>query len=233
MVRYAPNLAFGELHMKRIAISMLALAITAAAGGAISAPQDYRNDSRDGYDYNDGRNNDNRSGYSGSRNDIAQVIRVERMNNGSRPYERQECWNEQTNDYDDGYYRDNSGRLYQGDGTNNKSGALLGALVGGALGNQVGKGDGRKAATVAGAVIGATIGNNVAKDTKQYEYRDSNSGTVRRCRTVYEDNYNNNYESYKVTYRYAGQNYSAMTDRRPGRTIRVVVNVRPQDISTR
>ena len=84
--------------MKRIAISMLALAITAAAGGAISAPQDYRNDSRDGYDYNDGRNNDNRSGYSGSRNDIAQVIRVERMNNGSRPYERQECWNEQTND---------------------------------------------------------------------------------------------------------------------------------------
>ena len=219
--------------MKRIAISMLALAITAAAGGAISAPQDYRNDSRDGYDYNDGRNNDNRSGYSGSRNDIAQVIRVERMNNGSRPYERQECWNEQTNDYDDGYYRDNSGRLYQGDGTNNKSGAILGALVGGALGNQVGKGDGRKAATVAGAVIGATIGNNVAKDTKQYEYRDSNSGTVRRCRTVYEDNYNNNYESYKVTYRYAGQNYSAMTDRRPGRTIRVVVNVRPQDISTR
>ncbi len=220
--------------MKRIAISMLALAITAAAGGAISAPQEYRNDSRDGYDHhNDNRYNDSRSGYSGSRNDIAQVIRVERTNNGYRPYERQECWNEQTNDYDDGYYRDGSGRLYRGDGTNNKSGAVLGAIVGGALGNQVGKGDGRKAATVAGAVIGATIGNNVAKDTKQYEYRDNNSGTVRRCRTVYEDNYNNQYESYKVTYRYAGQNYTAMTDRRPGRTIRVVVNVRPQDISTR
>ena len=45
-------------------------------------------------------------------------------------------------------------------------GAVLGAIIGGALGNQVGKGDGRKAATVAGAVIGGAIGNAAAKDQR-------------------------------------------------------------------
>jgi len=213
--------------MKRIAISMLTLAITAAAGGALAAPQDYRNDDRDNNSYNDTRyDNNNR------RNDTAQVIRVERMNNGYGAYQRQECWNEQTRDYDDGYYRDDSGRLYRGDDRNNKSGAVLGAIVGGALGNQAGKGDGRKAATVAGAVIGATIGNKIQRDNNDYEYRDSTAGTVRRCRTVYDNNNNSNYgdyDSYKVTYRYAGQTYQAMTDYRPGRSIRVVVNVRLRD----
>jgi outer membrane lipoprotein SlyB len=43
-------------------------------------------------------------------------------------------------------------------------GTLLGAIVGGALGNQVGKGDGRKAATIAGAVIGGAIGHEAEKD---------------------------------------------------------------------
>ena len=45
-------------------------------------------------------------------------------------------------------------------------GAVLGAIIGGALGNQVGKGDGRKAATVAGAVIGGVIGNEAEKDQR-------------------------------------------------------------------
>ena len=209
--------------MKRIAISVLTLAMTAAAGGALAAPQNYSNDN--GY-------NDSRYGNNNSRNDFAQVTRVERMNSGYSTYQRQECWNEQTSDYDDGYYRDGSGRLYRGDNSNNKSGAVLGAIIGGALGNQAGKGDGRKAATVAGAVIGATIGNKMQRDTNDYEYRDGSAGTVRRCRTVYDDNNNSNYgnyDSYKVTYRYAGQTYQAVTDYRPGRTIRVLVNVRLQD----
>ena len=49
---------------------------------------------------------------------------------------------------------------------NDKTGLVVGALVGGALGNQVGKGDGRKAATVAGAVIGGVIGNEAEKDQR-------------------------------------------------------------------
>jgi outer membrane lipoprotein SlyB len=42
-------------------------------------------------------------------------------------------------------------------------GAIIGAVAGGVLGNQVGKGDGRKAATVAGAVAGGVVGNQIGK----------------------------------------------------------------------
>ena len=41
----------------------------------------------------------------------------------------------------------------------------VGAIVGGALGNQVGKGDGRKAATVVGVVGGAVVGNEIEKNS--------------------------------------------------------------------
>lgn len=54
----------------------------------------------------------------------------------------------------------------------NKGAVVLGALIGGALGNQVGKGDGRKAATVAGAVAGGVIANNSTKGrSRQVVYR--------------------------------------------------------------
>ena len=43
------------------------------------------------------------------------------------------------------------------------------------------------------------------------------------------DNGNEQIEGYDVTYRYAGQTYQAFTSYRPGRTMRVVVEVRPQD----
>ena len=46
-------------------------------------------------------------------------------------------------------------------------GTVLGAIIGGALGNQVGKGDGRKAATVVGALAGGAIGHNVEKDNRR------------------------------------------------------------------
>jgi outer membrane lipoprotein SlyB len=44
---------------------------------------------------------------------------------------------------------------------NNTAGTLLGAVVGGALGNQIGHGGGRAAATILGAVGGAVVGNRV------------------------------------------------------------------------
>ena len=215
--------------MKRIAVSVLALAIATAAGGAASAQ-----DSRYGHD----SSYDNQSA---PRSDVAQVIRVQpRYRYGS--YERQECWNEQYDRYDSGYYRDNDGRLYRGDyrgQDSNVNGTLLGAIIGGALGNQVGKGDGRKAATIGGAVVGGVVGNNIDRnhdsgyDDGAYGYRDD-SGTVRRCRTVntgYDNRYNSrrNIRGYDVTYRYAGQTYNAVTRFDPGRSMRVIVEVRPQD----
>ena len=207
--------------MTRIAVSAIALALSAAtAGVAVAGYQDY------------GRGSDSRYSDNSSRTDYAQVVRAEPVYDryAASGYERQECWNEQTNNYDDGYYRDSNGRLYQ-NGQNgrdsNVNGTVIGALIGGALGNQAGKGDGRKAATIGGAVVGGLIGNKIDREHDAYEYRD-NSGTVRRCRTVYDEG-NRQIQGYNVTYRYAGQTYSGYTRNRPGRTIRVVVDVRPLD----
>ncbi|MBK6435920.1 MAG: glycine zipper 2TM domain-containing protein [Rhodanobacteraceae bacterium] len=91
----------------------------------------------------------------------------------------QECWNERTKSNEQGYYRDNSGRLYRGD-HNGKAGTVIGAIIGGALGNQVGSGDGRKAATIAGAVIGGAVASkhNQRDDYDGYDYYDGDGGAV-------------------------------------------------------
>lgn len=75
--------------------------------------------------------------------------------------------------YNDGYRSacNNCGTIQRiervyGERETTGGGAVLGAIIGGALGNQVGKGDGRKAATVAGAVIGGAIGNEAEKDQR-------------------------------------------------------------------
>jgi len=51
---------------------------------------------------------------------------------------------------------------YSGDSSNRMVGQVIGAIAGGALGNQVGRGNGRIAATAIGAVIGSAIGGNAA-----------------------------------------------------------------------
>lgn len=210
--------------MKRIAVSALALAISAVAVGAAGA-QDY------GRGYDSRYDNDNRT----QRTDVATVISAVPIYDryAAQGYQRQECWDERSNAYDDGYYRDSDGRLYRNGTDSNANGTLIGALIGGALGNQAGKGDGRKAATIGGAVIGGVIGNQIDRNNDASgnydQYRD-NSGTVRRCRTVTDyDNNSRQIEGYTVTYRYAGQTYTSYTTRRPGRTMRVVVDVRPVD----
>jgi len=46
------------------------------------------------------------------------------------------------------------------------AGAVIGGVLGAAVGNQIGGGDGRKAATVIGAVGGAAVGNQIEKDRR-------------------------------------------------------------------
>jgi uncharacterized protein YcfJ len=232
--------------MKPINVSVLALAVTLATGGAVAAYQGYDNGPgySNGYDsqYEDGRYTT-----SAPRSDVAQVTRVEPIIEQIAGYQAQECWNEQVNGYDDGYYRDASGRLYRRGLGNNTSGALLGAVVGGALGNQVGKGDGRTAATIGGAVIGALIGSK-SNGGNGYNNYQSGNGVVIRCRPVngyggdqypngqYANSQYNNGQypnsqqvvGYRVTYRYAGQTYYAVTGYHPGSTMRVLVDVRPE-----
>ena len=216
--------------MKRFAMTALVVALSAAAISASAADPGYGN----GYpSSNDSRYDNGRYGSTGTRSDFAQVISARRIADPYASYQHEECWNEQTNNYDNGYYRDGSGRFYRDDGHGNINGAVIGALVGGALGNQVGKGDGRTAATIGGAVVGAAVGNNIDNNHDRYndgyDHYSDNSGVIRRCRMVNDNGNRRNWNGYEVTYRYAGQVYHANTNYNPGRSMRVLVDVRPQD----
>ena len=59
---------------------------------------------------------------------------------------------------------------YSGERRTSGVGAVAGAIVGGALGNQVGSGDGKKVATVAGAVAGGIAGNAIERNRNQTWY---------------------------------------------------------------
>lgn len=55
-------------------------------------------------------------------------------------------------------------------GESSGAGAVIGAVAGGLLGNQIGGGSGKKAATVVGAVGGAVAGNEIEKQRNAATY---------------------------------------------------------------
>lgn len=140
----------------------------------------------------------------------ADVLRVDPVYDSvvvNRP--RQECYDT------DVEYRD---------GGNRGAGTVIGAIVGGAIGNTVGKGDGRRAATIAGAVVGGAIGNNAARgDERSY------TQTETRCRTVDERVQERRIVGYDVEYRYRGDVYMSHLDYDPGERLRVRVSVAPAE----
>ena len=87
---------------------------------------------------------------------------------------------------------------------NSTAGTLLGAVVGGALGNQIGHGGGRAAATILGAVGGAAVGNRLSGGNTY-----NTTGPVYRV-SVQTDN--GQYRTYDV---------SATGDLRPGDRVRI------------
>lgn len=152
--------------------------------------------------------------YDGQYVDHARVLSVTPiMQRVERP--RRVCWQEPAGTY---YTRDEGNRT---------AGTLLGAVIGGVLGNTVGKGDGRVAATTAGAVIGGAIGNRASRGDGGYV---EHEGYAQRCRD--EVRYGpDRVIGYDVTYRYHGRIYRTRMDHDPGRWMRVVVDdrVRPAE----
>ncbi len=125
---------------------------------------------------------------------------------------REECYDEPVT------YREPDG----GDPT---GGTVLGAIIGGVLGNQVGSGDGRKAATVAGAVIGGAVGRNIDKNNGPPGQ--TYSGTQQRCRVVETPREDRRIVGFDVEYRYRGEVYMSRLDYDPGDRLRVRVSVTP------
>lgn len=93
-------------------------------------------------------------------------------------------------------------------GAKSGAGAAIGAIAGGAIGNQIGSGSGRAVATMLGIIGGAALGNNVeggSEPRSQWEQRCSTQ-TSYETRTV----------GYNVTYEYAGKQYTVQMQQDPG-----------------
>ena len=96
------------------------------------------------------------------------------------------------------------------------AGGVMGAIAGGAVGNQIGHGGGRAAATVLGVVGGAILGDRI----------EGPGGTqvqnVQNCTT--QTFYENRATSYNVVYEYAGKQYTVQLPYDPGPTIKLQVS---------
>ena len=159
-----------------------------------------------------------RSAYASAENvsyAYADVLRVEPVYELVRYREpRQECYDAEVE------------RVERGGG-DPTGGTIVGAIIGGALGNQVGKGNGRKAATVAGAVIGGAIGRDIDKNNGGPDRRYST--TEQRCRTVEVEREDRRIAGYDVEYRWKGDVYMSRLNYDPGNKLRLRVAVSPAD----
>jgi uncharacterized protein YcfJ len=113
-------------------------------------------------------------------------------------------------------------RYQQGSGST--AGTLLGAVIGGALGNQVGHGDGRAATTIAGAVIGGAIGNNVTRGPGYYSEQQSYQPGYQNCQVQQGWRAREQVVGYDVIYRWHGNDFQTRTRYAPGERIRMRVD---------
>jgi uncharacterized protein YcfJ len=217
---------------KTLAVSLAAsVAISTLLSGVAQADEGRsggwaaRHDGRDdGYD-------ERRGG-----GEYARVIDVDPIRRQVRVVQPvQQCY-EQTRyeqaPYDQPSYDDRSERR----GGEQAAGAMIvGGLIGAALGNQFGHGDGRRAATVAGALIGTAIGHDAAQRDDRYGsvrtgyYAPPAARTVTRCETRMGERWEERIDSYRVTYEYNGRRFETQLPYDPGRTLRVRVDVHPDE----
>ena len=95
--------------------------------------------------------------------------------------------------------------IYGERGQASTSDTVVGAIIGGAIGNQVGSGRGRDAATVLGAIVGADIANKNSGHRQVVGYRQEE-----RCSNVtrYRTHSQNEYSHSTITFYENGQKYT-------------------------
>jgi uncharacterized protein YcfJ len=226
--------------MKRLAASMLALAMTTTAATASAQVSSYPS-------YSNG------DGYY----DYARVLRVDPVYDsryGGRyaaSTGTTRCVEDRTyaggyNDrYDDryqrdGYYRDD----YYRDGYRDRSGygggygsgtgataaTVIGGIVGAVVGSKVGGGSARYATSAIGSMVGGMAGRQIYEQTQRNRAANQRVGVARACDPVPVGDYESGrgVSTYDVTYEYGGRNYTTRTSYHPGDRIRVRVDVRPE-----
>ena len=208
-----------SISNKKIVVSLVAAAMTAASAGAL-AQDPYGNNGYDQGRYDDrpGQNQyDDGGGY-----DYARVVDVQPLTTRVRVTTPQrECWDETRMD-NGGYGNSPLPRTAAG-------GAVLGAIVGGVLGHQIGHGHQRDAATAIGAVFGAGVGATQAQRRAANASAPPRQYTVQRCETRYHDEWQERTDGYRVTYVYNGRRQVTELPYRPGDRIRVRVDVSPAE----
>ncbi|HEC29015.1 MAG TPA: glycine zipper 2TM domain-containing protein [Gammaproteobacteria bacterium] len=157
--------------------------------------------------------NDYRSKKVNRYQDYAKVVSVEPVYKTVRiDRPERECWDEERT------------VEHQHGGSNNKTaGGIVGGILGGVAGHQMGKGRGRTAATIVGTLLGNKIGRDMSDNNPGYTESHANNQT--RCRTVNNFREEERLTGYRVSYRYQGREYDTFMSRRPGKRVRVRVNV--------
>jgi uncharacterized protein YcfJ len=156
--------------------------------------------------------------YRSKRYEWARVVSVDPIiDRYSEPVDREVCSDEPVTYYEP-RHRHHS-RDVHGE-------TLLGAVIGGALGNTVGKGDGRKAATIAGAVIGGSIAHdNARRHDRVYEGGGyAHRGYEERCHVETDYREHERVTGYDVAYDFHGRVYHTTTDAHPGRRIQIEID---------
>jgi uncharacterized protein YcfJ len=101
------------------------------------------------------------------------------------------------------------------EGQKSGAGAVMGAIAGGAVGNQIGGGTGRAAATMLGIFGGAVMGDKIegggAPEVKN----------VQSCSQ--QMFYENRTMAYNVVYEFAGKQYTVQMPQDPGPTVRLQI----------
>lgn len=152
--------------------------------------------------------------------DVTPIVRHVRVETPAR-----ECWNETE-------YRTvrAAGGAYRGGRVNSAAPTIAGGIIGGVIGNQFGSGGGRDAMTALGVLVGASMASQsahneaYARGPSRYE---QHPVTVERCQTTVSYHEEERIEGYRVTYVYAGREYTTTTASHPGNRIPVRVRVVP------
>jgi uncharacterized protein YcfJ len=126
------------------------------------------------------------------------------------PVQEENCWDEEV-------YREVPAR-------HSATPRILGAILGGVIGNQFGGGSGRDLMTVAGAALGSSV----AADQQRKQNPDRfYASTERRCTTDTRWRQEERIIGWDVTYEYQGEIYQARMQDAPGDRIRIRVDVNP------
>ena len=102
-------------------------------------------------------------------------------------------------------------RVHQGTGDGSATNEIIGAIFGGAIGNQFGEGDGKEALTLAGIFLGASIANDAEKANSTGQVVVSQEV----CETKVKTSFVNRLSHYLVHIDYEGRDLAFTSKKRP------------------